>query len=335
MTEQLVATEPRTGTPNGAPSPADSPGRPASWPPPRIPFAKMNGSGNDFVVIDNRNVVISAEHEVAFTRAVCDRRRSIGADGVVLLEHPGESDDAIPVAFAWRYRNADGSEGAFCGNGAMCAARYAVLHGIADARHVFTTPSGIVLAAVSETPGDPRVAIDVNRPSAVSPARTLAVGGTTITAHDLTVGAPHAVTVVRDIDRTFAAGPDAPDAFIGVGREVRHHVTSGPQGTNLDAIEVRADNTVLMRTYERGVEDETLACGSGAIASAIVATALGLTTAPVTVITRGGEPLVVSFTWDVGAQRADQVVLTGQARYVAVGELTPDALAAGLSTPAR
>ena len=327
MTKPLV--ESGTGTPVTSASASvatTATAETAPWPPARIPFAKMNGSGNDFVVIDNRNVVIPAGHEAAFTRAVCDRRRSLGADGVVFIEHPVESDDAIPVAFAWRYRNADGSEGEFCGNGAMCAARYAVLNGIADARHIFTTPAGIVLAAISETPGDPRVAIDINRPSAMSSPRTLTIGGTTITTHDLTVGVPHSVTVVQDINRPFATALDEEDTFIQVGREVRHHVTSGPAGTNLDAIEVRADNSVLMRTYERGVEDETLACGSGAIASAIVATALGLTTAPVTVITRGGEPLVVNFTWDVGAQRADQVVLTGQARYVAAGELTPEAL---------
>jgi diaminopimelate epimerase len=300
-------------------------GYPPGWEPGRIPFWKMSGSGNDFVVIDNRHAVMPFAAEAPFTRAVCDRRRSVGADGVVFIEHPSESDDAIPVDFAWRYRNADGSEGEFCGNGAMCAARYACMTGISGHRSIFTTPAGMVFATVADDPADPRVAIAIADPSPVLPPVELLVEGRRVDVHAVSVGVPHAVTFVDDLARPFpGAGDD--DGLVRVGRAVRHHRHFAPAGTNLDVIQRRADGVLLMRTYERGVEDETLACGSGAVASALVATALGMAASPVTVVTHGGETLTVSFAWDGRARRASQVSLVGQARVIASGELTREAL---------
>lgn len=286
----------------------------------------MNGSGNDFVMIDNRRAIIPAAEEARFTRAVCDRRRSIGADGVVFIEHPGESDDAIPLAFAWRYRNADGSEGEFCGNGAMCAARMATLTSISCPRSMFMTPAGIVLATTADASDDPRVAIAINDPTAVGAEARITVGGHPIAVHAITVGVPHAVTVVADIDEPFPEHGPGTGTLLPVGRGVRHHHRFAPAGTNLDAIQIRPDGTVLMRTYERGVEDETLACGSGSVASALVATTLGRASSPVTIITRNGSPLVVSFDWDTARRQATNVTLSGQAAVIAIGELTPEAL---------
>lgn len=309
----------RTALTTSAPSPE-------TYIPGRVPFWKMNGSGNDFVMIDNRDVIIPAGEEARFTRAVCDRRRSIGADGVVFIESAAGRDGALPVDFAWRYRNADGSAGEFCGNGAMCAARMASLTGITGTRSTFITPAGLVHATTAEDPADPRVAIGISDPSAIQPPVHIVVGDHPITVHAVTVGVPHAVTVVDDVERPFPAhGPDA-GTLLAVGRATRHHDRFAPAGTNLNAIAIGPDGTVLMRTYERGVEDETLACGSGAVASALVATALGRASSPVTVITRGGGPLVVHFDWAGDQCQATGVTLTGRAAVIAVGELTAEAL---------
>jgi diaminopimelate epimerase len=290
-----------------------------------IPFWKMSGSGNDFVVIDNRAGAIPDEFVPAFTRAVCRRRLSIGADGVVLIEEPAPAGTDEPEAdFRWRYVNADGSDGEMCGNGAMCGARFAVRRGLAPSACVFQTPSGLVRATVADDPDDPFVRIAIEDPGPVWPDRPVEVEGRRLTLLPILVGVPHAVLLVDDAD-AFAA----PDDFVRVGRAVRHHLAFAPAGTNLNVIGRRPDGTLRMRTYERGVEDETLACGTGAVASAIVATGLGLASPPVTIITSSGLPLRVDFAWD--GERARDVTLAGQARIIATGEIWPEALT-GLRT---
>ena len=286
----------------------------------------MNGSGNDFVLIDNRNAIVPAAEEVRFTQAVCDRRRSIGADGVVFIQHPAEGDDAIPVDFDWRYRNADGSEGEFCGNGAMCAARFASLSGLTGSRSMFMTPAGIVFATVADGWSDPRVAIGISDPSPVTEVARVDVAGGAIDLYSVAVGIPHAIAIVEDIERPFPRHGPGAETLVDVGRAIRHHPHFAPAGTNLNAIQMRPDGSMFMRTYERGVEDETLACGSGAVASALVATSLGLTASPVTVLTRGGSPLVVTFDWEPARWQATHVSLSGQAAVIAIGELTGEAL---------
>jgi diaminopimelate epimerase len=285
-----------------------------------IPFWKMSGSGNDFVVIDNRTGLLPPERVAAFSRAVCRRRVSLGADGVVLIEEPTPPAPGEPTAdFRWRYVNADGSDGEMCGNGAMCGARFAVLRGIAPPACRFQTPSGPVRATVADDPADPFVRIAIEDPGPVLPARPLEVEGRQLAPTPILVGVPHAVLVVDDPD-AFAG----PDEFVRIGRAVRHHPHFAPAGTNLNVIGRRADGALRLRTYERGVEDETLACGTGAVASAVVATARGLANPPVTVVTSSGLPLRVDFTWD-GA-RARGVTLAGQARVVAAGEIWPEGL---------
>jgi diaminopimelate epimerase len=283
--------------------------------PERIPFWKMSGCGNDFVVIDNRAGIVSAAAAGALTKAVCRHRVSVGADGVVLIQTAGPDSGAD---FDWRYINADGNDGEFCGNGSVCGARFAYLNGIAPATCTFTTASGPVHARVSETPNDPRVTIAIAGPEAPSLRHRVDVLGKSVEMHAITVGVPHAVMVVDDAD-AFLPGVD----LIEFGRAVRHHTFFAPAGVNFNAISVRPDGALRMRTYERGVEDETLACGSGSIASAIVATALGLTQSPTTVITTSGRPLFQEFSWD--GTRARDVQLGGEARIVATGEIWPDA----------
>jgi diaminopimelate epimerase len=278
-----------------------------------IPFWKMSGSGNDFVVIDNRSGVVPSEDASEFTRAVCKHRISVGADGVVLLD----ASDEPGVHFDWRYINADGSEGEMCGNGAMCGARFAVLNGIAPANCVFRTESGLVHAKVDPASAKVRIAID--DPGPLTRDLAVSAGGRDLTLHALLVGVPHAVVVVPDVN-AFAPGP----ALVSVGRAVRHHEAFAPAGTNLNVIAVIDNKTIRMRTYERGVEDETLACGTGSIASAIVATALGLTEPPVDVITSSGRILQVEFSCD--HERVHNVTLGGEARVIIRGEIDPEAL---------
>ena len=284
-----------------------------------IPFAKMSGSGNDFIVIDNRDAALPAATVAAFTRAVCRRGLALGADGVVLIERP--SADAPPADFRWRYLNADGSEGELCGNGAMCGARFAVLRGITPRRCVFQTPSGLVAAEVSADPADPLVRIAIADPGPVLPAVAVAVEGRRLAPRPILVGVPHAVEIVPDLDG-FAGDAE----FVRIGRAVRHDPAFAPAGTNFDLIAVLDRETLRMRTYERGVEDETLACGTGAVAGAVVATDLGLVAPPVTVVTRSGLLLRVEFSWDGARGRATDVRLAGQARIVAAGEVWPEAL---------
>jgi diaminopimelate epimerase len=281
----------------------------------RIPFFKMNGSGNDFVVIDNRTGLVPVGCEGEFTSLVSRRRLAVGADGIVLIETPDPTSDAD---FRWRYINADGSEGEMCGNGAMCGARFAYLNDIAPATCTFDTESGPIHAEVDPDHDGLRVSIAMVQPGPIQHDLMISAAGHDLTLHAVQVGVPHAVLIVPDTDAFPPHG-----TFNEVGRAVRLH-SAFPAGTNLNVITIRDRQTIRMRTYERGVEDETLACGTGAVASAIVATALDLVAPPVTVITSSRRPLTVDFTWD--GTRAHNVTLAGEARVVATGEIWPDAL---------
>lgn len=279
----------------------------------RVPFTKMTGSGNDFVVIDNRAGVLTAETIAPFTRAVCRRGVALGADGVVLIGEVAPGDP--PADFRWRYFNADGSEGELCGNGAMCGARFAVLNGIAPAACRFLTLDGPIAAQVS---ADGLVRIAMADPVPFRPPVALDAAGRSLALTSLRAGVPHAVAVVDDAD-AFANAAD----FATMGAALRHHPYFAPDGTNINIVHVMDGHTLRMRTYERGVEAETLACGTGAVASAVIAAGQGLVSPPVTVITSSGRPLRVAFTRSDGHVR--NVALGGEARVVATGELWPEA----------
>lgn len=293
-------------------SPAESPADPQPEVPSALRFTKMSGSGNDFIVIDNRDGALPDEGRDDVVRRLCQRRFSIGADGVVVIER---AMSAL-AHFRWRYYNADGSEGDMCGNGAMCGARFAFLHGIAPAHCTFETPAGLIEASVE--PNSRRVYLRMVNPGPVTLGCSIAVMGRQMTVHTITVGVPHAVVVTDDVD-TFAPAAE----FLKIGRAIRYHPLF-PQGTNVNLIATAGQNTLRMRTYERGVEDETLACGTGAVACAVIATALGYVEPPVTVMTTGGLPLAVQFQWD--GSSATNVYLGGEARVIASGIIGPDAL---------
>ncbi|HIG73193.1 MAG TPA: diaminopimelate epimerase [Bacteroidetes bacterium] len=268
-----------------------------------VPFTKMNGAGNDFIVLDNRFLHFSTDELAELARRFCPRRTGVGADGLLAL------DDAEDADFRMRYRNADGSLGTMCGNGARCLARFAARAGLgreADgATHLtFETDGGRYSARVTAE----AVELDVPAPRAFeveAPASALG------TVHPIWTGTEHAVVFVDRVE-------DAPVAEEGA--RLRQHEAFAPTGTNVNFVERQADGaTVRVRTFEKGVEVETLACGTGALASALVAhRAGGLAATAITVEMPGGA-LGVSFR-DEGGEIRD-LRLSGPAETVYEGTL--------------
>jgi diaminopimelate epimerase len=266
----------------------------------------MSGSGNDFILVDNRRGAVGPAAGPALARRLCTRRFSVGADGLILIERSREAD------FRWRFFNADGSEPAMCGNGGRCAARFAHLKGIAPARMRFETGAGLIRAEVK---GD-RVKLQLPLPFGYRERVPLEAGGRKLAPGFLVVGVPHAVLRVERLDEVPVAE---------LGRTLRHHPAFGPEGTNVNFFRVEGPRRVAVRTYERGVEGETMACGTGSVATALVAAAAGLVKSPVTVVTRGGEELTVHFCRRGGEY--GEVYLEGGADVVYEGRTWPGAAA--------
>jgi diaminopimelate epimerase len=262
-----------------------------------VPFTKMHGAGNDFVVIDHREPLLPGSR-AAWLARVCDRRRGVGADGVLLLEEDPELD------FAMLYYNADGGPAEFCGNGARCLARFALERGLGRGGTVrFRTAVGEKRA--TRLP-DGRIALWFGRVGAGEPV-TVEADGRAHAGLLVTAGVPHFVVPVPRVE-------DVPLARWAPA--LRRHERFGSAGANVDFVARRNDGRVAMRTYERGVEGETLACGSGAIATSVWAVAQGVA-APVRVRTAGGDDLVVGFE-ENGEDRV--ATLTGPAEVVYTGE---------------
>jgi diaminopimelate epimerase len=274
----------------------------------RIPFYKMHGGGNDFVLIDHRERFIPEAEQPDFARRVCHRQMGAGADGLILIE---ASPTASTANFRWRFYNADGSEPEMCGNGGRCAARFAVLTGIAPAKLSFETLAGTIKAEVKGR----LVKLLMAGVGNFILGQNIPLEETTLLGHFLKVGVPHVAVPVAGLE----AAPVA-----AWGRAIRFHAMFAPAGTNVNFIRVEGPQTVRIRTYERGVEDETLACGTGAVASALIAARLGQVVSPVTVHTRGGEALTVYFTPQ--GEAFTEVFLEGDALVVYQGELWVDEL---------
>ena len=270
-----------------------------------ILFVKMSGTGNDFILIDHRRPAIHPEAMAEFAALVCRRKFSVGADGLILIEDSEQAD------FRWRFFNGDGSVAEMCGNGARCAARFAYMQGIAPARMRFETIAGIIEAAVS----DLEVAVRMTTPKDLQLQQTIEVEGEQIDLHFVDTGVPHAVCFVENVDQI-----DVCD----LGSKVRHHEAFMPAGTNVNFVG-RTENGFKVRTYERGVEDETLACGTGATAAALIAALTDKAKSPVNIITSGGDTLTISFDL-TDVPGADNVFLKGPAHLIYKGELTNEAL---------
>ena len=268
-----------------------------------IPFSKLNGSGNDFLLIDNRNGVMKGIDLPHFVGKVCDRSRSIGADGAIFLERSRRAD------FRWNFFNADGSVAEMCGNGGRCAARYAFARRIAGRSMTFETLAGVVRAEVSGR----SVKLQMTAPGGLAIDRVLTLRGKRIRYSFLDTGVPHVVLFVPDIENID---------LVGVGRGIRTHRAFAPRGTNVNFAKVR-NGMLWVRTYERGVEGETLACGTGAVACGILSAVHGFVRSPVTVHTRGGEKLVIHF--DRDKQAFGEVYLEGDTSWSCDGVIREEA----------
>jgi diaminopimelate epimerase len=265
----------------------------------------MHGGGNDFVLIDHRARFIPEAEQPQFARRVCHRQLGAGADGLILIE------DCPSANFRWRFYNADGSEPEMCGNGGRCAARCAVMLGIAPAELSFETLAGTIKAAVKGR----RVKLLMTGVGDICLDQSIPLETETLLGHFMKVGVPHVAVPVMDLD----AAP-----VTQWGRAVRFHPLFAPAGTNVNFIRTEGPQTLRIRTYERGVEDETLACGTGSVASALLAARLGQVKSPVTVHTLGGEALIIHFTSQ--GESFSEVFLEGDALVAYQGELWVDEL---------
>ena len=272
-------------------------------------FTKMHGAGNDFIVLDTIAEPLDAAEDVrpAFLARLCDRHTGVGADGVMLLERPaGDADVAM------RFFNSDGSMGEMCGNGARCICRYAHERGYAGSTIRVETTAGLV---TGRRITKDQYRIRLNTPSVVHLQQTLRVDGTPYICSYVELGSPgipHLAVPVRDL-----AGQDE-DALRRLGRALRYH-PSLPKGANVNFYELTGPDTVLEKTYERGVEDFTLACGTGCGTAAAALTLRGLASGRgVRFLMPGGE-LSISLTVENGAAR--DIYLTGPTAVVYEAEL--------------
>lgn len=266
-----------------------------------LEFTKMNGAGNDFILLDNRagNIRLSREQVVR----LCDRHRGIGADGIMLLVPCGSKR----ADWAWQFYNSDGSDAEMCGNGARCFARYVARLTGATGRLTFETVAGVIAAEIR---GE-RVTINLTEPKDLRLGEVVGLSTGKETIHSCNTGVPHAVVFVPDADQAMV---------LKIGNEIRFHAHFAPKGTNVNFAQLLGPNQIRVRTYERGVEGETLACGTGVTASALVAARAHGFQSPVSVQVQGGDRLEVSFAVKEGG--FTDVRLNGPADFVFEGRIT-------------
>jgi diaminopimelate epimerase len=257
-----------------------------------IKFSKYHGNGNDFIIIDNRNNLFP-KTEYSFIRRLCDRNFGIGADGLMLLEKQAGYD------FRMIYYNSDGHEGSMCGNGGRCLVKFAKTIGVIADSAIFAGIDGIYKASIDNS-GVIRLKMqDVNKP------------GRDGEAWIIDTGSPHYIIFTDDIEAVNV---------IENGRKIRYGEQYKQKGINVNFVE-RAGESIRIRTYERGVENETLSCGTGSVAAALAfAIGNGSREGSVTVETRGG-PLKVSYKRRNKLSFSD-IWLTGPATHVFDGTIT-------------
>jgi diaminopimelate epimerase len=264
-------------------------------------FYKMNGAGNDFVVIDNRD--LSADLTKDQIEGLCDRHRGIGADGLLAVE-PAENG----ADFKFRYYNADGGEAEMCGNGARCFGRFtaALMEGDAD-RVTFETIAGTLAAELV----DDEVRIAMSEPKDMKIDTGVKIPDLNAALHFINTGVPHVVAFVADLPGT---------EVVRHGATIRYHQAFAPAGTNANFATVLAPGHIAIRTYERGVEDETLACGTGMVACALMHHLLDGAPSPIKVDVKGGDTLEIGFE-KTGESTFQNVTLTGPADFVFEGDI--------------
>lgn len=270
-----------------------------------IEFWKMSGSGNDFIIIDNRDHKVTDEEMPMLVKRCCRRRESVGADGVIFVNKSDQYD------FAWRFYNADGGEAEMCGNGGRCVSRFAYLKGITGPDMTFETLAGPVTATVNGR----MVKVLMPRPSGLLLDVDMELLPEWLSADFVNTGVPHIVVRVERLDN---------HPVVEQGRTLRYHERFAPEGTNANFIRITGPDSLEIRTYERGVEDETLACGTGSIAAALAACTRNLVKSPTRVRTRSGEILTITFEKD--GEKIEKVWMEGNTTIVYQGMLHQEAL---------
>jgi diaminopimelate epimerase len=274
-----------------------------------VPIVKLSGAGNDFVALGPVAIRALGERLLPWIRGICRRGLSVGADGALLVEPLGGGRVRV------RFHNPDGSP-AFCGNGTRCAARFAYLQGMSGPTMILETAIGDVPASVE---GDGAVRLELPPPRDLG-RTTLDERGAGLAGRRVLAGVPHFVVTVEGID----AAP-----LTSWGPRVRRHPAFGDDGTNLDLVEPEDASVLRLRTWERGVEGETLACGSGAVAAAFAARLEGAP-AELRVVPESGVPLTVAFGADPAS---DAVELHGDARVIFETTVGAEALAGAGHSP--
>ena len=271
----------------------------------KIHFTKMSGAGNDFVVVDNRNDII--EDRIKFAVASCNRRLGIGADGLLLLEKSTKAD------FLMRYYNADGSDGGMCGNGGRCIAKYAFDNSFVKKNQFTFDALGYIYEAQ-------RISADLYELKMKPPAdkrlnHKINVDGQLLNANFIDTGSPNSVIFLdENMDLTSFDKVNV----LRLGKEIRYHETYQPKGVNVNFVSIEGINYIKVRTYERGVEDETLACGTGSVASAVVSAMKNNWSGPVVVNVRSGENLEIAF--ERNEDSFGNIRLKGSAKVIFSGE---------------
>ena len=264
-----------------------------------VRFWKLEGAGNDFLGLDGRAGGFKLNRQLIAD--LCDRRRGVGADGVLVVEKP----KVRGADFRMRYYNSDGGEAEMCGNGARCFALLArAVSGRKGNVLRIQTQAGLVTLQIRGQ----EVQVSMTEPTKLRLGRKLVVAGRKVVVDFLNTGVPHAVLFVRSVRSIDVAKQ---------GRAIRYHSAFAPSGTNVNFVEIGRGNRIHVRTYERGVEGETLACGTGVVASSILSNLRRGLRSPILVTTRGGDHLRVGFSMVNGQAR--KVTLQGPARIVYTG----------------
>ena len=273
----------------------------------KIIFTKMSGAGNDFVVIDrkyNQNLVV----EERFVQKICDRRNGIGADGLITIENSNDYN------FIMNYYNADGSTGSLCANGARCAILFASETGRLKHNEAEFASNDVIYKGTVVSNSE--IKFFLNPPKKIKYNFKIKVGGKFLNAHFADTGSPHVVIDIQESEGFLSSLDEI--SVGGLGREIRYLNEFEPGGTNVNFIDV-IDGVIHIRTYERGVEAETLACGTGSVAAALICYVNHKLSVPVEIIPKSNEKLFVNF--DVENSKVRNLSLTGPAKTVFTGEI--------------
>jgi len=281
----------------------------------KISFFKMSGAGNDFILVD-KNVNPGFIPDQDIIQKICNRRYGIGADGVITVSNSNNYD------FEMQYFNADGSTGSLCGNGARCAIKFADISGRIKQEVTKFLSNGVAYSG--SVLSDGRIRFFFNPPQRLKYNFKIKAFNQLINACYADTGSPHVIIKIEDVLKD----PANPKLFyedlnnfpvFELGREIRYHKDFAPEGANINFIKL-IEGKIHIRTYERGVEDETLACGTGSTAAAVVGSSLFNLNPPVSLITRGGDELIVDF--KIENQNIKDLSLTGPALVTFTGEFT-------------